>query len=755
MSGVSFLEVGSAVAADDASALMDRRTRSLYEACMAHPHFDVRELRRLPGDRVAIVVDAGDGSVAPDNAAGIRRRERMVLSFTDGAEDRFEVRALRHDFPDVLHLNGVHVGEPKSLCLFQLDNDTIVRRYSAPQLLIRILEWLEQTAEGRLHQDEQALEQVFYATNMLVVLPADAVDCSHDGKRLRITRLRESGGRTVLETGFDTSSPAAGAAQLVPLVVRVPPASHGAIQGQPHSLGDLERALARLGSALVDALRSAVTAAAGGGVPSSGAGGKVHVMLIIAVPRTRQEGGSVVRWDTTGYVLDADLAKLGVALGTLCVATPGGPAFAAQLLPGATADDDAWRAIAIDAIDVRWKTTPESARRMAGIPPDEADFKGVLAGVGALGSALADYWGRSGWGSWSYIDPDLIEPHNVVRHLAREWHVGMSKTDAVHAMVQSTYAMGSQLGRAIQARADHVENPDVRPMLLSADLLVDASTTLAVPREWAAVDALPRSASVFITPSGRGSVLLLEDRDRSVRADSLEAQYYRALIKEEWGAEQLVPGEVIRAGAGCRDRSVVMAADQVHLHAALVSRRLRAATTAPDACIELWSAEESGGPVDFHKVPVYPVHRERIAGWEIAWDAGFVADLNAIRAAKLPNETGGVVFGVTDQKLRTVHLVSVSSEPLGSVASPGAFIRGPTGVEALREHVQRRTGMMVDYVGEWHSHPDGITARPSNDDVGLIGSLSQRLAADGLPAVMVIVASAQLSVSLMQGCIGV
>lgn len=47
---------------------------------------------------------------------------------------------------------------------------------------------------------------------------------------------------------------------------------------------------------------------------------------------------------------------------------------------------------------------------MSAINPDEADFDGVLAGVGSLGVTLADIWLREGWGRWTYIDPDQLLP---------------------------------------------------------------------------------------------------------------------------------------------------------------------------------------------------------------------------------------------------------------------------------------------------------------------------------------------------------
>lgn len=751
-----FYDIGEIVSEADALALMDARSRALHRACVEHQHFEVLSLQRVgTSEAIATVVDAGDGSVAPGNVAGIHRRERLAIYFTGGDDSRLEVRALRREFPDVLHLNGVAAGEPKSLCLLQLDDDTIERRYSAEQLLTRVLEWLELTAEDKLHQDEQGLEQVFYTTGTLVLLPADVVELRQQPSRtLSLASCRELNGQHVIELTFaGQGGGQQGNLRLQPLAIVVSPATQGPIRRQPHYIGDLHEALGHLGSGVINPLREVVREAATGGSMPSANSDVLRVLLIVLIPRAKAPGDPVSRWDKVGYVLDADLAALGLALGVLHSATPGGKAFPIRLIGDSATEigGEDWKRIGVAAVDVRRHTTHEAARAMAGIDREDGNFCGVLAGVGALGSALADYWARSGWGRWHYIDPDIIEPHNIVRHLARREHVGLAKVEVVRELTNHVYGLGSDDAKSLHARAERVDDGQVRRLLDDADLLVDASTTLAVPREWAAVNGLPRSASVFLTPSGRGSALLLEDKQREIRADALEAQYYRALIQQEWGVGQLASAEAIRAGAGCRDRSVVMPVDQVQLHAALLSRRLRVKASGPRACIEVWAADSDGGAVAFHEVDVHPVKRARAGDWTIKWDTGLVAQLGEMRHSELPNETGGVLFGVTDQKLRTIHLVCASAAPEGSIATPAGFVRAPDGVEALRERIQHRTGMMVDYVGEWHSHPDGVGARPSGDDIALINSLAHRLNADGLPAVMVIVGDRELAVALQSG----
>ncbi|MCY1307786.1 hypothetical protein D9M70_577420 [compost metagenome] len=52
---------------------------------------------------------------------------------------------------------------------------------------------------------------------------------------------------------------------------------------------------------------------------------------------------------------------------------------------------------------------------------------------------------------------------------------------------------------------------------------------------------------------------------------------------------------------------------------------------------------------------------------------------------------------------------------------------------------------MVDYLGEWHSHPDGVPARPSQDDENLLNTVHRKMSVEGLPALMVIVASNEVS----------
>ena len=46
---------------------------------------------------------------------------------------------------------------------------------------------------------------------------------------------------------------------------------------------------------------------------------------------------------------------------------------------------------------------------------------------------------------------------------------------------------------------------------------------------------------------------------------------------------------------------------------------------------------------------------------------------------------------------------------------------------------------MIEYVGEWHSHPDGAGTTPSEDDRKVFAWLDELRQADGYPATMVII----------------
>jgi len=65
--------------------------------------------------------------------------------------------------------------------------------------------------------------------------------------------------------------------------------------------------------------------------------------------------------------------------------------------------------------------------------PDLADRRVVVVGVGAVGSFVADLLFRHGIRQLTLIDPKLLRPGNLVRHVAGEAMVGYPKASAVKA----------------------------------------------------------------------------------------------------------------------------------------------------------------------------------------------------------------------------------------------------------------------------------------------------------------------------------
>jgi proteasome lid subunit RPN8/RPN11 len=280
----------------------------------------------------------------------------------------------------------------------------------------------------------------------------------------------------------------------------------------------------------------------------------------------------------------------------------------------------------------------------------------------------------------------------------------------------------------------------MREAYAAAEVLLDMSASVAVARHLTlGVDSPARRLSLFLNPAGTDVVLLAEPQDRSLRLDQLEMAYYRALVRQpELQQHLLAYGQPIRYSHACRDVSVQLPQEQVALHAAIGARAVRSAVAEPGTLMKIWHAHPDL-TVSAYDLEV-PAFSEVAAGsWTVVLPHAVVQDLRAQRRQRLPNETGGALVGVFDTQYRRVYIVDHIPSPLDSQEQPTGYERGLAGVKQELDRIRACTGGQVVYVGEWHSHPDGYSIRPSTDDENQFAWLQHEREADGLPAVMAIV----------------
>lgn len=753
---VEWLPFGDQIAEISPSALRTVYARRTLAACATHKDFKVVELRRHDRDGAIadiIVVDCLNDRVPSRNSIGIKNRERLALIFSGDDTQVPQVRALRKDFPATPHQNLVLPGEPVSLCLYLAPWSAVERTWTPQHHLQRVLWWLAETAKGTLHRDDQPVEQIYFDSTVEIIVPPNFNErCKDETATLVLIKVPEDKKQTVYLSQFVTKEEAAriNSPNVVPLPILLPPVVHGRTEPFPCNLGELETQLASRGIRFVEILRDKVRQV----VPAQGVSRDTagNVALILSVPITRSVNGPIERTDLRGFVVTQDLSSLGEAIGALH--NYNGRFFSIQEFGGSpTCEEARWRGMLVTPIALSIRLTREFARKASDVVVETADFSGILAGVGALGSALAELWSREAWGAWTLIDMDHLKAHNVARHICNDRYVGFYKAHAVKAMVSANYYPQYAVVEAIAHSVMDWKNEKVREAFAKADFVVDATTALEVPREFSQREDVPRAASVFLTPSGLGSVLLMEDAERRIRLDSLEAQYYRAIINNEWGATHLAGRrDDLRIGTGCRERSVVISVESVQMHAGILARQVRCGRDRSAPQIRVWSCDSETGAVAAAAPAALPTLSEQCGSWRVVWDEGVRSRLRELREQNLPNETGGVIVGYIDQKLRSIFIVDVLPAPRDSLGDRTGFTRGVAGLRERLEDIGKRTAGVVQYVGEWHSHPRWASARPSSADFKLIRYLAEILVLDGQPAVMMIVGEDDICIAVQEEC---
>jgi molybdopterin/thiamine biosynthesis adenylyltransferase len=103
-----------------------------------------------------------------------------------------------------------------------------------------------------------------------------------------------------------------------------------------------------------------------------------------------------------------------------------------------------------------------------------ADSRVAVVGVGAIGSFLCDLLSRSGVGHITAYDPDIVRPGNLIRHLADDSSVGLSKPDAVKRMIEPRAFTSTNV---VSVSTGLPELREVAGVFTEHDVVIDASAS--------------------------------------------------------------------------------------------------------------------------------------------------------------------------------------------------------------------------------------------------------------------------------------
>lgn len=675
----------------------------------------------------------------------IRDEETLAITFWQADNATPKVVSLRGDFPAVPHINLGLTEFPRSLCLFDKPYSELKNRLTPALLVKRIQEWLALTARGQLHAEDQPLEPLLLGSLTPLLLPYDLFgDEQEESVALDIYRIDNPNGRTVL-TGNKIDS-IKRKVESIAITIKFPPREHGQIQMNPRSLEQLQDFIGRDSLDLKEALAAHFQ-------KWTSDLDKLSCRLIIIgfFPKFSRDR-EVVESDIWAFGTVQNIADIGEDLalwkmesvtnkGVQEVKTPGWLLESDNTKRGANIELFVLNPIFHLSRDLAAyfnKVTQKLEQKILGI------------GAGALGSRIIENCSRAGYGDWTIVDKDYLLPHNLARHVLHIYSVGYSKA---HGMMHySKQVLGEEMSfEAIMADVlePGAELEKLNDVYLKADVILDMSASIAVPKRLVFdIESEARRISVFLNPSGTDLVILAESKDRRQRLDYLEMRYYQELIdNEQLQQHLLVEGEHHRYARSCSDLTNRIPNSHVSTHAAIVSRMLPKIIENPDSFTGIWSINESDMGIAPHQIaisdPITPEISSHYdaAGWTIVTNRQLIEQLVSWRQNRLPKETGGVFVGIYDFERQIIYVARSINSPSDSIECPTSYIRGIEGLEGKIATYNKQTSGIIEYIGEWHSHPNGFEPKPSDDDNRLFEYIKRRMQSDCKPTLMSIVGS--------------
>lgn len=685
------------------------------------------EARRSKDDSCEIVVIIVCTSLGQKTAINdVREIEPVAVELR--LEDEVpSVYPLRSDFPQSLpHMNLNYMANRRSLCLFDAKASDVAHIYSPDMLIERVRWWMEESAHGDLHGDDQPLDPSLAPSFFNLILPND-FDQS-DGVNYTAVRVSDHALSPIEIVRSDRISDGA-THKYVCSAITTKPVNHGTMLDLPSNMAELIETYRALG---VD-LKAHVNGLLDGDLNEDQVAARVrsNLLLIITTPLLRHGRGAGAVTTRAFLSRSTSLLEIGQLLGLIAIEGDS----VAKLLKQEDSDTDGLSQIPVLPLNVVSQFSKEDAQKSSGLTAlIETGY--VAIGAGALGSQVINNCARMGLNDWVIIDNDFILPHNLARHDAADWHVGHSKAEVMASSINMLF--GDTNTRALhECFGIGTEAQGVTQAISSERHIVDLSAALDVSRSLAARDDITKPiVSYFANSAGTALVELREAADRNSNLTDVEMAYYWALFETPVLNDHLMVGDMVHIGS-CREASVTIPQYKMAMFAAIASGRLTAKIVEKDAHFKIWTLSENGTVGLFEKSVPASFKCDQ-GDWQVSIAPEVLATIEAARKEVDHIETGGILLGGCDRKNSRIFISGAMKQPDDSNAGASYFVRGGRGVEQMIMNAEQRSMKHLTYIGEWHTHPKGHGNQPSADDDKLLAWIAERRGLFVMPGIMLI-----------------
>ena len=346
--------------------------------------------------------------------------------------------------------------------------------------------------------------------------------------------------------------------------------------------------------------------------------------------------------------------------------------------------------------------------------------KMLIVGCGALGSKLVMHMARAGLTNLTLVDDDILLPHNLVRHGLMANSVGINKADALREEIAHMYRGQSKV-KSLQSNGFDIFHNNKNHLFKNNAWLVDTTASKAFQEAVVESNLLgdTRVMRAELAYEGQIGMMRIEGRKRNPRLDDIEAYLFTLACEHDYlsdwleaersAAESELGFAGIAVGAGCHTFTMPMADDVISFHAAHIStgfrRYIEQASSVGHLHVSFLGHQ---GDILSQRtvVPKFEILRaDNNDFWEIRIAGPVKQEILRVVEESGLNETGGILIGKVNRPRRVIHVTKALPPPPDSQSTRYTFVTGTKDMPDVVKRIQSRTGGLIDYVGDWHTHP--------------------------------------------------